>query len=93
MRLIVETWWKQSTITDKRMVMNKTAIYKAMAGEPVSCPICMCSVVRPTVTKCAHLVSYFAVVVVVVVVVVLPPLCCLVLMLVLHAVMVCRSSL
>ncbi|CAM9932520.1 unnamed protein product, partial [Ectocarpus fasciculatus] len=26
-----------------------------MAGEPVSCPICMCSVVRPTVTKCAHL--------------------------------------
>ena len=32
------------------------AIYKAMAGEPVSCPICMCSVVRPTVTKCAHLV-------------------------------------
>ncbi|CAM9858108.1 unnamed protein product [Ectocarpus sp. 6 AP-2014] len=36
-------------------VAGFSAIYKAMAGEPVSCPICMCSVVRPTVTKCAHL--------------------------------------
>ncbi|CAM9758820.1 unnamed protein product [Ectocarpus sp. 4 AP-2014] len=36
-------------------VAGFSAIYKAMAGEPVPCPICMCSVVRPTVTKCAHL--------------------------------------
>ncbi|CAN0064539.1 unnamed protein product [Scytosiphon promiscuus] len=36
-------------------VAGFSAIYKAMAGESVSCPICMCCVVRPTVTKCAHL--------------------------------------
>ncbi|CAM9883365.1 unnamed protein product [Pylaiella littoralis] len=36
-------------------VAGFSAIYKAMAGEPVPCPICMCNVVRPTVTKCAHL--------------------------------------
>ncbi|CAN0253500.1 unnamed protein product, partial [Discosporangium mesarthrocarpum] len=33
-----------------------SSIYKSMAGESVSCPICMCGVVRPTVTLCAHLV-------------------------------------